>query len=311
MRSRPALLLHLSLALLLPLASAETVITITALSTRSEFSGNYCADLLQKALTASQGADEIIHLRHVESNQYQARMLANLNNLPNSVAWSMADKNRNQALMPISIPLFKGLLGMRVFIIRKQDQMHFDQIESLEDLQQLVAGQGAHWPDTHILRSNGLKVATAMDANLLVKMLKAERFDYYPRGVVEAWHELNILNDPTLAVEKNILLVYHADLYFYVGAGNHSLAERIERGLGQLQKTGEFDRYFYSHQRIVEALRQLEAAPRRVFYLDIDGVNARALVENNPDWYQAFSEDSNPPHPDHSDKQKQLDDRTN
>lgn len=290
MPSHPVLVFYLSLVLpLLPsIAAAHSPINVTALSSHSESPGTYCLGLLHKALAASRGADEMINLQHFESNQYQARLLANLNNLPNSVAWSMADESRNRALIPIKIPLYKGLLGMRVFIIRKGDQARFDQIKTLQDLAHLVAGQGAHWPDTTILRSNKLQVSTAMDAGLLIKMLKAGRFDYYPRGVVEAWHELNILKDPELTVEKNILLVYHADLYFYVGAHSRPLAERIERGLRQLQQSGEFDRYFYSHPRIVESLRQLEASPRRVFYLDIEGVNARPRVLNNPDWYQAF-----------------------
>ena len=62
---------------------------------------------------------------------------------------------------PIRIPLFKGLFGYRVLLIRKQEQARFDQINTQQDLAKFLGGQGTHWPDTLILQANGLRVTTA------------------------------------------------------------------------------------------------------------------------------------------------------
>lgn len=264
---------------------ASETLSINAIATKSELSGNYCVTLLNMALAASKQDNEIIDVKLTEFNYSQARLLRELNFVSNSVAWSMSDDNRNSLLTPIRIPLFKGLLGMRVLLIRKEDQFIFDKIKTMDDLGGFVAGQGAHWPDTKILRNNGLRVVTAMESKSLLKMLKGKRFDYFPRGVVEAWYEADLNKDPSLAVERNILLAYSSDLYFYVSADNQELAKRIENGLKILIDNGEFDRYFYNHPRVKASLSQLESSRRRIFYLDVDAVESIPYLNNNH-WYK-------------------------
>ncbi|WP_331351401.1 hypothetical protein [Cellvibrio sp. UBA7671] len=271
---------------------ASESLSINAIATKSELSGNYCVTLLNMALTASKQDNEIIDVKFTEFNYSQARLLRELNFVSNSVAWSMSDDNRNSLLTPIRIPLFKGLLGMRVLLIRKEDQLIFDKIKTLDDLGDFVAGQGAHWPDTKILRDNGLRVVTAMESKSLLKMLKGKRFDYFPRGVVEAWYEASLKKDPSLAVEKNILLAYSSDLYFYVSADNQELAKRIEKGLKILIDNGEFDRYFYNHPRVKESLSQLESNRRRIFYLDVDVAESIPHL-NSSYWYRPYTGISN------------------
>lgn len=270
------------------LLSANEPLSVNAIAVKSELSGNYCVTLLEMALEASKQDNEVIRVRFTEFNYSQARLLRELNFVSNSVAWSMSDDSRNSLLTPIRVPLFKGLLGMRVLFIRKEDQFVFDKIKTLDDLRDLVAGQGAHWPDTKILRDNGLRVVTAMESKSLLKMLNAKRFDYFPRGVVEAWYESDINNDRSLTVEKNILLVYPSDLYFYVTADNKELAQRIEKGLKILIDNGEFDRYFYNHPRIKESLSQLESSRRRIFYLDVDAIEPISHLNNNF-WYRPYT----------------------
>ena len=278
------------LSIYVSFAHATESLSINAVATKSELSGNYCVTLLEMALKASKHDNETINVKLTEFNYSQARLLRELEFVSNSVAWSMADEGRNSSLIPIKIPLFKGLLGMRVLLIRKEDQVNFDKIKTLEDLNHFIAGQGVHWPDTKILRESGLRVVTAIDSKSLLKMLKRKRFDYFPRGVIEAWYEAGVHPDDSLIVEKNILLAYPSDLYFYVAAGNYDLAKRIEQGLEILISNGEFDRYFYSHPRVKESLRYLESNRRRVFYLENNAAKSMPHLSNIHYWYRPYTE---------------------
>src|SRR5690606_21875049 len=48
------------------------------------------------------------------------------------LAWIASDKELEETLRPIRIPLFRGLLGYRIFIINKDNQYKFDGIETLD-----------------------------------------------------------------------------------------------------------------------------------------------------------------------------------
>ena len=78
-------------------------------------------------------------------------------------------------------PLYRGLIGYRVFLIEKGRQADFDSVQTLEDLSKLTAVQGTGWDDIKILRAAGLPVVDGHYVNL-PKMLQARRGDYYPEG---------------------------------------------------------------------------------------------------------------------------------
>lgn len=183
------------------------------------------------------------------------------------VIWTMTTREREQQLLPVRIPLFKGLLGHRVFLIRHGDQPRFDAIERLSDLAQLQAGQGGQWPDTDILRANGLPVVTTTNYEQLFAMLLAGRFDYYPRGLNEFGSEYALHAGRGIEVEQKLMLVYPAPMYFFVAPGNVALAGRLERGLLEMVEDGSFDRYFYHHPVVAQALQTARIGARKAFYL--------------------------------------------
>ncbi len=260
------------LALLManPAAAVEPKVLVVDLqATGLEQPQDYFVTLLQMALEETREPGELIQLRFADRDYSQARWINQLeNDSGNLVIWTMTSRQREASLKPIRIPLFKGLFGKRVFIIRKVDQPRFDQVRSREDLEKLVAGQGIHWPDVDILQANHLPVTTAASVDSLYKMLKAGRFDYFPRGVSEAWFELAQRDDPDLAVEENLMLVYTAPLYYFVNKNNEALARRIEAGLESLIADGRFDQFFHSHKRTREGLDHVTLRPRRMIHLD-------------------------------------------
>ena len=161
-----------------------------------------------------------------------------------NVVWSITSREREQDLLPVRIPIDKGLYGWRIFLVNKQDMAKFSGIKSLVDLKALKAGQGHDWPDTSILRANGLPVEVSPRYDSLFRMLKSNRFDYFPRSVLEIWGEADRYADMGLVVEPRVLLHYPTAFYFFVSKNNPELAEILERGLNAAIKDGSFERLF-------------------------------------------------------------------
>jgi hypothetical protein len=182
--------------------------------------------------------------------------------------WATTSIERETILRPIRIPIFKGLMSYKILLIRSDAVAEFSKVKNLPDLQALSAGQGSDWPDTRILQSNGIKVVTSSNYDSLPRMLTADRFDFFPRGANEVLTELAQVADLPIVLEKKLVLIYPAPVYFFVNMENLLLAKRIETGLQMMIEDGSFDDFFNSHPTIVQALHQLEVNQRRAIYLN-------------------------------------------
>ncbi len=208
----------------------------------------YFIKLLALALDKTTNQNNLRILKPSASMQ-QGRAIHQLSQGQNvDIIWTVTSKTRERKLLPIRIPLLKGLLGHRVLIIKKEDKRKFSGVLNLEDLQQFTAGQWHDWPDVKILQANGIKVATASTYDGLFGMLQAARFDFFPRGINEAWQEVELQANPELTVEQHLLIYYPSPIYFFVNNKSIALAERIEKGLKLSIEDGSFDRLFYSHR---------------------------------------------------------------
>jgi hypothetical protein len=220
--------------------------------------GDYFVKLLRLTLEASKAPDEKIELAFATEVLTQARSIAEVQKgRQNSVFWTVTNKEREQNLYPIRVPLFKGLLGYRMLVIRTEDAAKFAQVKSLSDLAKFSAGQGAQWPDTNILLVNQLQVVRGVSRESLYKMLMGRRFDYFPRGITEVVAEGDLIPGRGLMIEPHLILHYPSAMYFFVNKQNRDLADRLERGLASLIGSGEFDRLFYSLPRVKWATEQL------------------------------------------------------
>ncbi len=154
------------------------------------------------------------------------------------------DGQRERELLAIHIPLAKGLLGWRVCLVRQGDEGRFAAIESLADWHRagLSICQHRSWPDTQLLRANGLKVTVGNLYEALFNMLRKKRFDCFLRSVIEVEDELR--QHPDLAIEPRLVFRYPLALLFFVSPKYPELAQRIELGLQRARQSGAFDRVF-------------------------------------------------------------------
>lgn len=246
---------------------------------------DYYVNLLRLVLNASKAADEEVVLQFSDRQFSQWRWMIELtqhrNN--NQVLWTATSIQRETLLRPIRVPMFKGLIGVRVLVIRREDEAKFRQIQNLQGLQRLVAGQGANWPDSAILQANGLPVTEGVGKAQVYKMLAAKRLDYFPRGVTEIANETAFLAQHNLMVAPNIYLSYPAAMYFFVNQENAELARRLETGFERLIDSGQFAAFFYNHPRIKQGLPYLQGS--RALHLKNPSLPESTPVNNPRYWY--------------------------
>jgi hypothetical protein len=199
----------------------------------------------------------------------EARQLVTLENGGGDldILWSSTSDDKERLLLPIRIPLRKGLLGYRIGLIAQGTQPLFDAVNTRAGLHRFVVGQGIGWGDVGIYNRNGLKVSTA-PYDKLFRMLAMRRITLFPRGIGEAFKEYAAQGGPAsgLAIEQHLLLVYPWPYYFFVRKNNPALARRIETGIRSMIKDGSFDVIFRKYNGADIARARL--ASRRIIRLD-------------------------------------------
>lgn len=198
----------------------------------------------------------------------EAKLMAEVQAGSRDIYWGGATKENESKMAPIRIPLAKGLLGYRLFIIKKGEQHKFNSVNNLSDLKRLIAGQGKFWGDTPILANAGLPLETPVKYQSLFHMLEGERFDYFPRAAHEPWSEVKAYSELELTVEKNLMLVYPLAMYYYVNKSDVELANAIEAGLEKAIADGSFDNFFYNNPLIKSVMQEANIKQRKVIKID-------------------------------------------
>jgi hypothetical protein len=250
-------------------------------NTASDGNGRYAMQMLNLALSKVETQYELITDANVIS---QSRNIELVSSGASDLLWAATSQQMEDALLPIRIPLFKGLLGHRVFIIRKGDQARFDKVNTVEDLQRLTFGQGKTWADTEILRSNNLTVITANKYQGLFYMLDGARFDAFPRGVQEPWQELLDNSNLPLVVEEKIMLIYRMPFYFFTTKSNKKLAADIELGLNRAIADKSFDQVFFNDPMIKSVIEKANLKERKVFKISNPGLPKETPLEREELW---------------------------
>lgn len=186
----------------------------------------------------------------------------NVHVVPTKAEWE-------EKTIPIRIPVRKGLLGYRLFLIHKDKQETFSAIKELDELKSLRAGLRQQWSTTKAMQTLGFNVVTGSDYEGLFGMLATrERFDYFPRGVNEVFTEYKTRKDihPEIRIEQNKALYLPLPTYIFVSPAFPSLAIRLEKGLQRIVEDGSFDVLFMEHHR--DSICEANLAMRQIFYVD-------------------------------------------
>lgn len=227
----------------------------------------YYIALLQLAIEKAQPKYGEAVLQAIGTNMVYKRRLKSLNSGDIDIMWALTSEQREMEMLPIRIPVFKGLSGFKVMVIQDVKQQELSHTTSTQQIKNMLALQGKDWLHTDILRANGFKVHTTDWYDSLYKGVSSGIFDYFPRPVLEPWEEMKTYRYNNLAVEAKQLLYYPAAMYYFVKKDNQALAQRIEYGLNQAIDDGSFDKLLYNYPAHREALSKSKLNTRIVHKL--------------------------------------------
>lgn len=267
------------LALCAPLR-AESV-TYAPPEVASDPRQDYPLQLLQLALDKA-GGD--YRLQPAAKPMQQGRVLLELaQGRSVRVAWSMTSLEREAQLLPIRIPIYKGLIGWRLALLKAERADLLQRVRSLEELSRFSAGQGHDWPDSAILRSNGLPVMGVPNYQSLFDMLALGRFDYFPRSLAEVWIEAEQQRSRAL-VDASLALHYPSAVYFFVNRQDVALAAHIERGLELAITDASFERLFQAFHG--DYIKRAQLGKRRILHLRNPLLPPQTPLQRKELWFQ-------------------------
>ncbi|WP_425934935.1 hypothetical protein [Aeromonas rivipollensis] len=245
----------IKLCLCLPLLAQAQTLTVKVPSRPiNDLDSEYQLKLLELALDR---AGQPYKLERVDLNLNQFTLQQELRKGKTiNVFWMGTSSALESALIPVPIPLFRGLEGLRLSFIHSDAQEKFNQVNTLADLKLLKAAQGVGWADNKILEQAGIATYAGRYSNLFRLINDGDKLDFFPRGLVEIFAERRELaaQYPNLAIEQHLLIRYPFAEFFFVSPESPKLAKAIQTGLERAYADGSFMTFFHENPRIREAL---------------------------------------------------------
>ncbi len=238
-----------------------------------EFQGDrrheFPLELFRSALIAATSA--IGYTPVYGMNQHRIERSLIDGNLDISILPSTGFDRRRLAYLPF--PIRRGLLGLRLVLVRNDDVERFARIESMRELRQMRMGVAADWIEARRLPALGFNLVEGSYLSLF-DMLRGGRVDYLTRSVGEVFIEMDnrSLVGDGLSIVPRIAMFYPLDDYFVAQRTQLSVLKVLSRGLSQLLRSGEYWSLFTRHYG--SALLRTELESRRVFQVTGFGVDS-------------------------------------
>lgn len=164
---------------------------------------------------------------------------------------------REKLLQPVRMDILKGIIGYRVFFVRKEDAARIAHLNAQQFRSSVRLGLNSQWADYPIMKNNGYEMLASIGYESLFEMLAAGRFDAFPRGLNEVGSEMQeqLPRYPGLTLEKTKAIYFPFPVYFWVSKENTALAKRVLQGLKLAERDGSFKALFLRHH--AEAIQLL------------------------------------------------------
>lgn len=222
----------------------------------------------------------------IEKDMSHARLINSLNkNGPVNLAFMGTSKYKEDQLLAIYIPVFRGLMGYRVMMTTKTSMLSFANITKVQQLTNINFGLGFDWADEPIMRDADLRVITAAYHDLFI-MLAGGRFDAISRAAheIKSEHDIVVKQYPTLTIEPNLIFEYRLPSFFFVGQHNTKLAKIINLGLENAYNDGSFLNYFNHHPVIISALKFINQPNRNWINLENNHLSEKSNKIESKYW---------------------------
>lgn len=274
-------LLFCLLASLAAMASAKPVTYSWPDTMLDDPRGHYPIALLHLALDKAGSRFEPVPSKRDQAQWRTLRQLESGKGM--DVVWTFTSIEREQRLLPVRIPIDRGLLGWRLLLIRQQDSEQFANINQAAQLKPLRAVQGHDWPDYSILKHNEFNVISSTHYQGMFIMLQLGRVDYFPRSISEIQSELHSHTGLELAIAPGLVLHYPAPLYYFVHADNTALANDIEQGLRLAIADGSMQQLFLQH--FADDIAKAQLLQRHVIQLQNPFLPKHTPLQDSSLWF--------------------------
>ena len=233
------LLLLLASTLLSQPSRAENAIVVKHYQQQDRY--NFGLQVLTLAFSKLDTPFEIQTPEHQYANEKRGEQQVITGQL--DLQWMSTTPHRENEMISIKIPIYRGILGLRLLLVKKGRNNQLSTIETIDDLRMYAGGHGLHWGDLPVYEANNLPVVAHVDYDKLFQMLIGKRFDYFHRGLNEIWDEQARYSDQ-LSIADNVMLFYPHPVYFFVTKKRPELAEQIAKGLQIAIEDGSFKKLF-------------------------------------------------------------------
>tara|TARA_R110000868_G_scaffold121085_1_gene321307 strand:- start:863 stop:1777 length:915 start_codon:yes stop_codon:yes gene_type:complete len=200
------------------------------------------------------------------------------------IHWLTTSNERESQLKPIRIPLYKGLLGLRIAFVHNTHKELFAQTNTLEQLRKFYSGQGRDWQDSQILLHHGFRLIEASSTAALFEMLQIKRIDYFPRSILEIWWESEKPETADLSIDPYIALYYPEAVYFFVHKDNTELHDNVSQGLKKAIADGSFQQNFEHY--VGASIERAQLHKRQIFKLSNPFIPAETPLSESHLWYE-------------------------
>lgn len=199
-----------------------------------------------------------------------------------SLAVSMPTQEWLEKTRVVPFPIMKGLASYRLFLAHSGNRQLFRKVQSLNELRELVIGQGQGWSTGKIMEDNGFNVVYGGPYATLLPMLKANRFQLLMRSIYEVEPELHAYQTtmPELMIVQEFGLYTYLPMYFFVSKKQPLLAERLEYGLKKAHANGQLDKMFEFW--FADALKLLRDKHRKIFLLPNTNIDQTFFEQDKP-----------------------------
>src|SRR5471030_2561111 len=232
-------------------AGAATVVVYPLTGAGIDSRYDYDWAVLRTALLKTVAHYGAFEMRQSQTTMSAQRVTQELANQPGriNIFVRATDPDLEQQFLPIRLPVDRGLLSYRVFLVREADLPRFAAVRSIDDLRRFRVGQGKGWIDVDILRAAQFQVVEGSTYDGLFAMLEAKRFDFFSRRDAEG----------------------------------KLLAERITAGMEMMIRDGSLNELFYRYKGGI--IERASLKQRRLLTIANPSLSPETPLSRSELWY--------------------------
>lgn len=270
---------------------AETLVLTAKPDSPQDTRYEYPELVLKRILEVTHESHGPARMQHAEVTMSRDRTLDELvdgQNIHLTVEAAKPDWVNN--LLPVYIPVRKGVQGYRIFLIHRDSQTQLSGVTNLEQLKQIPTGAGSQWSTAKVMRDEGFNLVTGPKFDGLFWMLMGDRFRTFGRGINEAPLELASREKlfPNMVIEKSLGLYLPLPTFFFVSPAHPQLAQRIGEGLKIMIADGSLDDIFYAYH--LEMIESAALSQRRIFPVRNNTLPKEVPLNTQEYWFKPGDE---------------------